>query len=276
MAQKKADRHRARRANVVRNQRAASLRPFYYGLAIVAVVGIALIVRTARRSAQSQQQQVTNVAVTAAKAEGHLLGNPNAPVQILEFADFECPHCAEFATITEPDVRKRLVETGVASYRYFDFPLGHFPNSVSASNAAACAGDQNKFWEMHDKLFQGQPEWNSMATSDPKKVFEKYAKELGLDMGTWGACYDAQKHLPEIMANRDEGLRRHVESTPTFVIGGKQIPGAIPYDMFKAYVDTAEAAFAAKAVTRADSQHAGGADSATPARKANGGGAATP
>ncbi|HEY7878865.1 MAG TPA: thioredoxin domain-containing protein [Gemmatimonadaceae bacterium] len=255
MAQKKAEQHRARRANVVRSQRAASLKPFYYALALVAVVGVALIVRTARRSAATQQRQVTNVAATAAKAEGHLLGNPNAPVQILEFADFECPHCAEYATITEPDVRKRIVDAGLASYRYFDFPLGHFENSIPASEAAACAGDQNKFWEMHDKLFQGQPEWNSQATSDPKKVFARYANELGLDTDAWGKCFDSQKHMPEILANRDEGLRRHVESTPTFVIGTKQIPGAIPYDMLKAYVDTAAAQYAANAVARADSQH---------------------
>lgn len=253
MANKKTEQNKGRRANVVHAQRASSLKPFYYGLAIVAIVGVALIARTARRSAESQQK-VTTVAPTAAKAEGHLLGNPNAPVQILEFADFECPHCAEFATITEPDVRKRIVDAGLASYRYFDFPLPHFQNSISASNAAACAGDQNKFWEMHDKLFQGQPEWNETVASDPKKIFQRYAKELGLDTDAWQQCYDSQKHMPEILANREEGLRRHVESTPTFVIGTRQIPGAIPYDMFKAYVDTATAEFAAKAVSRADSQ----------------------
>lgn len=233
MSQKSA---RAQRSNVVRTQRASSLKPFYYGLGVVALIGIALIIRTAQHS-DASRPTIANVSLTPVKAEGHLLGNPNAPVQVLEFADFECPHCAEFATITEPDVRKRIVDAGLASYRYFDFPLEHFTNSVPASNAAACAGDQNKFWEMHDRLFQGQPDWSG--ESNPKGVFETYAKALGLDVSAWDACYDSQKHIPEINANRDEGLRRHVESTPTFVIGTKQIPGAIPYDMFKAYVDTA-------------------------------------
>jgi protein-disulfide isomerase len=233
MSQKSA---RAQRSNVVRTQRAASLKPFYIGLVVVALIGIALIIRTAQHS-DASRPTIANVSLTPVKAEGHLLGNPNAPVQILEFADFECPHCGEFATITEPDVRKRIVDAGLASYRYFDFPLEHFTNSVPASNAAACAGDQHKFWEMHDKLFQGQPDWSG--ESNPKGVFETYAKALGLDVSAWDACYDSQKHIPEINANREEGLRRHVESTPTFVIGTRQIPGAIPYDMFKAYVDTA-------------------------------------
>lgn len=247
MSQKSA---RAQRSNVVRTQRAANLKPFYIGLVVVAIIGIALIARTAQHS-DASRPTIANVAATPLKAEGHLLGNPNAPVQILEFADFGCPHCAEFATITEPDVRKRIVDAGLASYRYFDFPLGHFPNSVPASNAAACAGDQKKFWEMHDKLYEGQPDWSD--ESNPKGVFETYAKALGLDVSAWSACYDSQKHLPEIEANRQEGVRRAVNSTPTFVIGTKQIPGAIPYDMFKAYVDTAAMAAGSKPVANSDS-----------------------
>lgn len=240
MSQKSA---RAQRSNVVRTQRAANLKPFYIGLVVVAIVGVALIARTAQQS-DASRPSIANVAATPIKAQGHLLGNPNAPVQVLEFADFECPHCAEFATITEPDVRKRIVDAGLASYRYFDFPIGEFSNSVEASNAAACAGDQNKFWEMHDRLFQGQPDWSN--ESNPKGVFAAYAKALGLDMGAWNACYDSQKHLADIKANHDEGLRRHVNSTPTFVIGTRQIPGAIPYDVFKAYVDTAAMEAASK------------------------------
>lgn len=245
-----------RRANVVKSQRAASLRPFYVALGVVAVVGAAFIVYSARRSA-AERPQITTATTANVQAEGHLLGNPNAPVHVLEFADFECPHCAEFATVTEPDVRSRIIATGLASYRYFDFPLEHFQNSVPASLAASCAGDQGKFWEMHDHLFQGQLDWNSEATSNPKKVFLGYAKAIGLDTGAWETCYDSQRDLPQIMANRNEGLRRKVESTPTFVIGNRQIPGALPYDQFKAYVDSAAADAAAHGATvgSADSAH---------------------
>jgi protein-disulfide isomerase len=214
-----------------------------------------LIVRAAGRSGASAR--AVDVQATPAQAEGYLLGNPNAPVQIMEFADYECPHCGEFATITEPDVRKRIVEAGLASYRFFDFPLPGFRNSLPASNAAACADDQGKFWEMHDRLFHSQPEWSSQVTNNPKKIFLRYAKDIGLDTDAWGKCYDEQRHLPRILANRQEGIRRNVQSTPTFVIGSKMIAGAIPFDMLKAYVDSAAAQFAQQATARADSAGSG-------------------
>jgi 2-hydroxychromene-2-carboxylate isomerase len=92
---------------------------------------------------------------------------------------------------------------------------------------------------MHDKLFYGQPDWNGEATSNPKKVFEVYAKELGLDMAKWNACFDSQQHLERILSNRAEAIRRGIGETPTFVIGNRRLPGAIAYDVMKAYVDSA-------------------------------------
>lgn len=243
---------------MVKQQRASSLKPFYLALGGIAVVGAGLIAATAIRS-DANRPRAIDVGATPAEAEGYLLGNPNAPVQILEFADFECPHCAEFATVTEPDVRERIVKAGLASYRFFDFPLPHFRNSLPASNAAACADDQGKFWPMHDRLFQGQLEWNSEATSNPKKVFQRYAEELGLDTKAWAQCFDERRHLRRILGNQAEGERRHVNSTPTFVIGTKMIPGGLTYDQFKAYVDSAAAEAARHPAAPADSQREAGA-----------------
>ncbi|MBK5189543.1 MAG: thioredoxin domain-containing protein [Gemmatimonadaceae bacterium] len=196
---------------------------------------------------------VAVVTAGRARAEGYLLGNANAPVQIMEFADFECPACGNFSVITEPDVRTRIVNTGLASYRFFDFPLPMHKNSMAASNAAACAADQGKFWEMHDTLFRNQPEWNGEATDDPKKIFLGYVKSLGINTDTWEKCFDAQTHQARILGNQAEGNRRKVQSTPTFVIGTRLIPGAMTYDVFKAYVDSAtkEAAAAPRADTSA-------------------------
>jgi protein-disulfide isomerase len=250
---------RGRRANVVRSQRAASVRSFYIALGVVAVIGVALIARTAGRSGNAGTRAL-DVKPTPAQAEGYLLGNPNAPVQIMEFADFECPVCGQYATITEPDVRTRIVATGLASYRFFDFPLVEsHRNTLAASNAAACAADQGKFWEMHDRLFYGQPEWSSEATRNPKKIFTEYAKALGLDVDAWERCYDEERHLSRILSNRAEGERRGVNATPTFVIGTKMIAGNLSYDAMKAYVDTAAQQFAAQATARADSQAGKGA-----------------
>ena len=251
MADKGVDGGRGRRPSVVSKQRGNSSQRFYVVLALVVVAGGLLIAKAAR--APRARANVTTAPITAAQAEGYLLGKANAPVQILEFADFECPACGNFAVITEPDVRNRIVNTGLASYRFFDFPLPMHKNTIAASNAAACAADQGKFWEMHDALFRNQPEWNGEATDNPKKTFLGYVKTLGINSDSWEKCFDAQTHQPRILANQAEGVRRNVQSTPTFVIGTRMIPGDMSYDVFKAYVDSAtkEAPVVAKADTTA-------------------------
>ncbi|MEP7067248.1 MAG: thioredoxin domain-containing protein, partial [Gemmatimonadota bacterium] len=247
MADKGVDGGRGRRPGVVNKpRRGNSSQRFYVILALVAVVGGILIARAAR--ARRADASVTTAPITAAQAEGYLMGNANAPVQIMEFADFECPACGNFAVITEPDVRNRIVNAGLASYRFFDFPLPMHKNTMPASNAAACAADQGKFWEMHDALFRNQPEWNGEATDNPKKVFLGYVKSMGMNTDAWEKCFDSQAHQSRILANQAEGNRRKVQSTPTFVIGTRLIAGAMSYDVFKAYVDSAtkEAPAAAK------------------------------
>lgn len=174
----------------------------------------------------------------AQKAHGYTMGSPTAPVEIIEFADFECPACGNFATITEPDVRKNLVETGQARYTFYDFPLlNAHQNTVAASMSAACADDQGKFWQMHDMIFNGQIEWNGIATSNPRKVLAGYAEKLGIDMPKWNACMDADTHAERIKANYSLGLTKQVGSTPTFYINGEKMRGAANYDDIKAAVD---------------------------------------
>jgi protein-disulfide isomerase len=174
-----------------------------------------------------------------AVAKGYTMGRPDAPVQILEFADFECPACGNYSVVTEPDVRKRVIDPGLARVTYFDFPLPQHKNTMTASEAAACANDQGKFWEMHDRLFQGQTDWNTEATSDPASVMQGYAKEIGLDVDKWRACVDGHAHQREIEANKAEGERRQVNQTPTFVIGNRMVAGSLTDDQMKAYVDSA-------------------------------------
>lgn len=212
--------------------------PFLAVLGGIAVIGLGALLWLQNRP----EAPITATTVDpnmAVEAEGYLLGNPNAPVQVLEWADFECPACSSFATLTEPDVRKRLVETGQISFRFFDFPLASHRNTWAASNAAACANDQQKFWEYHDMIFARQDRWAGIAR--PKGVFEQIAKDVGLDVGAWEECYDARRHQAKIQANAREGERRGVGQTPTFVIGNKMVPGAIGWDTFKAYVDSAMA-----------------------------------
>jgi protein-disulfide isomerase len=180
------------------------------------VVGVAALAYALSRPKAGARNVADGPDTTnAGPAQGYLLGSPDAPV------------------------RKRIVDPGLASLTFYDFPLTMHPNTMPAHNAAACADEQGKFWPMHDRIFQSQDEWNGQATDSPKAFFERYAREVGLDMGRWEACYDAKKYEGRINANLADGLRRGVNSTPSFVIGNKLYPGSMSYDELKAIVDSA-------------------------------------
>lgn len=243
--------------NTVRQARGSN-RPkaFFWILGLIALIGVAALGYVVSRPKSSTVVQDVADTTNAGPAQGYLIGKVDAPVKILEFADFECPACGNWATVTEPDVRSRIINTGLANLTYFDFPLNVHRNTIPASNAAACADEQGKFWPMHDRLFQAQDEWNGEATEQPKPFFKRYAGEVGVDVAKWEACYDARKYQKRINANLADGLRRGVGSTPTFIIGTKMYPGMRPYDEMKSLVDS---------VTRTVS--AASAASTTPATK---------
>lgn len=212
-------------------------------LAVIAVVGVALIGYLL--SGSSAKAITVDPTIPAGAADGYLLGRADAPVQVMEFGDFECPACADFTAVTEPDIRARLVNTGVVAFRFFDFPLEQHRNTWAAHLAASCAEDEQKFWGMHDRIYGGQHEWNGEVTSNPMRVFRRYASALGLDVGKWESCVTAQTHAGRIKGNQAEGVRRNIRQTPTFIIGDKLVAGSLGYDQFKQFVDSALAAAAA-------------------------------
>lgn len=232
---------------------------FLWILGFIALVGIAAIGYVASKP-KSTAVAVNEVADTtnAGPAQGYLIGKVDAPVKILEYADFECPSCAGWATVTEPDVRTRIINAGLANLTYYDFPLTQHRNTVAASNAAACADEQGKFWEMHDRLFQAQNEWNGESTEQPKPFFKRYAGEVGLDVAKWESCYDSRKYQKRINANLADGMRRGVNSTPSFIIGNKMYAGMRSYDELKSLIDS---------VARVTAATGGAAASTTPAKK---------
>ena len=208
---------------------------FWMALGVVAVLGVGALSWVATRPKATST--TIDPSLPALKAEGYVMGSVTAPVEIIEFADFECPGCGQFATLTEPDIRTRMVNTGQVRVRFMDFPLPIHKNTWDASLAASCANEQGKFWEMHDAIFQNQDRWNGEATRRPRGPLGDLAKGLGLDMTKYGSCMDTEKYRAQVQANLQEGERRHVSQTPTFIIGGQLIPGALPFDSFKKLVD---------------------------------------
>lgn len=216
----------------------AKNRSFGALLTVVAVVGVVVLGYVASRP--TPVITLDPAAAAGLTPGGIVIGSPDAPVEVIEFADFECPGCGYFATLHEPDIKARLVNTGQMRFRFMDFPLDIHRNAVAAHNAAHCANAQGQFWVMHDMLFATQERWNSQAARDPKrvrKIMIELAESVSLDVKAFAACYDSGEMLPQIAANRREAERLRIQSTPTFKIGDKVYPGSLTYDQMRLYVE---------------------------------------
>ncbi len=163
------------------------------------------------------------------------LGNANAPVEIVEFTDYQCPFCERAFQQTYPQIKKDYIDTGKVRYVVKDFPLSIHPEADEASEAANCALDQGKYFEMHDLIFASQDQW--AGSSDPKSIFKGYAQQLGLNAGTFNSCLDSGKYTAENQQDISEGLQAGVSGTPTFFINGNKLVGAQPYSAFQAAID---------------------------------------
>lgn len=222
--------------------------PFLAVLLVIALFGAGFVLFKKKNDsvggAVASLEELQTKYANAGPPQPYVLGDSTAPVLIEEFADYQCPSCAQYAIITEPDVRKRLVETGQAYYKFYEFPLPMHRHAPAASLAAACADDQGKFWEMQYQVFYGQDQWGTgpngrEVVNNPKSVFKEFAQMVGLDLNAWEDCYDSGRHNDRVAANAAEAIRRNVQSTPTFFINGKMHMGALSYDAMKRLVDEA-------------------------------------
>jgi protein-disulfide isomerase len=161
-------------------------------------------------------------------AEGPAKGDAKAPITIVEFSDFECPFCSR----AEDSVKKVLAEyKGKVRLVYRDYPLPFHSKAQKASEAALCAGDQGKYWEMHEKLFSNQ---QALEVTQLKE----HAKGLGLDGGKFDKCLDSGEKAPVIEASKKAGEEAGVNGTPAFFINGRVLSGAQPFEEFKKIIDS--------------------------------------
>ena len=162
------------------------------------------------------------------------LGDPKAPVTIVEFSDFQCPYCERFFSQTELQLRKNFVETGKAKIFYRDYPLPpeFHPNAQKAAEAARCANEQGKFWEYHDYIFNNQSDISVSA-------LKQYAAALNLNTEKFNSCLDSGKYASAVQKDLQEGTALGVSGTPTSFINGKSIVGAVPYETFVQEIESA-------------------------------------
>ncbi len=173
-----------------------------------------------------------------------LLGDPNAPVEIVGYSDYQCSFCVKFALETGPQIRENYIATGKAKMIYKDLIVvdgfvdgGH--ESTDAALAANCAADQGKFWEYHDALFIiesiDQKTNNGNLTKD---LFMAIADKLELDEAAFEDCYDSKKYAGEVESDTAEAENDLPQlSTPSTLVNGELISGAQPYAIFAAVID---------------------------------------
>src|SRR3989344_396320 len=149
-----------------------------------------------------------------------VLGDPNAPVTIVEFSDFQCPFCRSLWKSTFPSLRQKYLVTGKAKFIYRDFPLSFHPGAQPAAEAGECADEQGKFWEMHDKIFGEQEKLGSGTVQFTVDDLKKWAREVGLDTVKFNECLDSGKYRSEVQNDLQAGQAAGVTGTPgTFVNG---------------------------------------------------------
>ena len=222
---------------------AQSVEPFPYVLPL-SIIAAALIIGGASMFAGSNNTDVSGKKLTAQAADNAIsgpqdfklletsdlaLGSPDALVTIVEFADFQCPFCGRFHQTTGKDIIAQYVKTGKARLIYRDFAfLGEESNW--ASQAARCAGDQGKYWQYHDYLYEHQKGENNGAFA--KNNLKSFALELGLNAGDFNTCLDSGKHKQDVDNDTEMGRKFGVTGTPTSFVNGKLIQGAVPFATF--------------------------------------------
>jgi protein-disulfide isomerase len=215
----------------------AGMKRFYAVFAAVALIGIGVLVYLMRRpQTVSIPANVTVQPSDTSGFRGYVKGSADAPVEITEFADYQCPFCQTFATLQMPTIEERLINTGRLRWRYRDFPLQQHSFARLAAHSAACADEQGKYWQQHQRIYEGQQDW--AAARDAGPIFRQYAQAAGLDLSRYDACMKAGKYAGRIQASLNEGMQAGVNSTPTLLVGDRLYRGRFDSDAITKLVDS--------------------------------------
>jgi len=170
-------------------------------------------------------------------------GNPNAPVTIIEFSDFQCPFCSRFFTQTLPLIEENYIDSGKVKFVYRDMPLDSIhQNARPASIASECADEQGKFWEYHDILFIKQKQWQGLSLAAADNTFKEYAGDLGLQIASFDSCLESSIIAEEVNKDVIEATTYGATGTPTFFIGNEKdgfikLTGAQPFAVFQSAIE---------------------------------------
>ncbi|HEX7240603.1 MAG TPA: DsbA family protein [Longimicrobiaceae bacterium] len=174
--------------------------------------------------------------VQARASRARMKGPESAPVTVVEVSDFQCPYCRRFAEDAYRQFDSAYVKTGKARLVFINYPVPNHPQAWAASEAAMCAGAQDAFWPMHDRLFATQAEWSG--GGNPGERFLRLATELKLDVAAFRRCVDEDQVAPLIMGDAMQAAGAGLQGTPTFILNNQHvITGAQPFSEFSKAMD---------------------------------------
>ena len=211
------------------------------GITVAVVIGAIAIFASTQFGSETVNLDMGRTHGTVSTAMGSpILGNPSAPITIVEFGDYQCERCYQWFHTTKPALVKDYIDTGKANLIFVDMALlGR--DSPIAAQATYCAEDQGRYWEFHDILYNSQENIdNGWANSERLKAF---AFSLDFDMELFSSCLDSGKYSKRVQYNISEARKNGATGTPTFFIvnsDGEQqkISGAQPYSVFKSVIDS--------------------------------------
>jgi len=192
-----------------------------FGVAGVAILLAAALILVPRLGGGETSAIAIAPDPTASVAHnGATLGDPNAPVKVVEWANYQCPFCNQFWSTSESTFIQDYISTGKVHFQYNDLTFG-WQESIDASEAATCADQQGKFWQYHDTLFKNQKAENSGGFS--RSRLKTMASDMGLDMTKFNACFDGHKTANEVQSSDQAAQQQNIAQTPTFFVNGKQV-----------------------------------------------------
>jgi protein-disulfide isomerase len=179
------------------------------------------------------EAQSTSVAPLSQRSKG----SAAAPVTVYEMSDFQCPYCRKFAVETFPDLEREYINSGKIRWVFINFPLTSIhPHAAAAAQLAVCSGQQGKFWQVHDLLFQHQKVWAPLKEAGP--FFVSLADSARLSKPELVSCLEAPATIKAVQADAEGAARSGATSTPTFYIEGGLLEGAVPLAMFRQVLDS--------------------------------------
>ncbi|PDW02473.1 DsbA family protein [Candidatus Viridilinea mediisalina] len=221
----------ARRGRKVAAKQRNPLLPFYLGVGALLVVGIAFLVTFAIRGGFGGGVADQVNAPVGQTADGFWYkGDPDAPVTVIKYSDFQCPSCAFYYRNLGKIIERDYIETGKVHFIYHEFPLEGFQNALPAGEASRCAGEQGAYWGMHSLLMQNQDTWAPL--SNARNVFSGYAGQLGINRAAFDECLSSGRHRETLLAAAQSAIAAGITGTPTFEVNGQVVntsglPGAI-------------------------------------------------